>query len=79
MPEQLFTLDMIKNIAFAVTGMFIPFVGIGIGLIGYSANLGISKNPTAEPKIRTMSILAIAFCESIAIFAIVLALLVKFG
>ena len=52
--------------------------GIGIGLIGSRAADAIGRNPEAAPKIQTAMILAIAFAEAIAIYALVVALIVKF-
>jgi F-type H+-transporting ATPase subunit c len=52
--------------------------GIGIGLIGSRAMEAMGRNPEAAGTIQTNMILAIAFAESIGIFALVVALLVKF-
>ena len=52
--------------------------GIGIGLIGGGAMEAIGRNPEAESTIRTNMILAIAFAEAVAIYAIVFALIIKF-
>jgi F-type H+-transporting ATPase subunit c len=52
--------------------------GIGIGLLGMGAMQGISRNPEATPQIQTNMILAVAFAEAIAIYALVVALLILF-
>jgi F-type H+-transporting ATPase subunit c len=52
--------------------------GIGIGLIGLGALESIGRNPETEGKIRTNMILAIAFAEAVAIYALVIALIIKF-
>ena len=52
--------------------------GLGIGLIGSRAVEALGRNPEAEGQIRTTMILAAAFAESIAIFALVVALIIKF-
>ncbi len=52
--------------------------GIGIGLIGLGALQAIGRNPEAEGKIRTSMILVIAFAEAVAIYALVIALIIKF-
>lgn len=52
--------------------------GIGIGLIGLGALQAIGRNPEVENKIRTNMILAIAFAEAVAIYALVIALILKF-
>ena len=51
---------------------------IAIGNIGSSAVKAISRNPEAASKIQTMAILAIAFAEAVAIYALVIALLHSF-
>ena len=57
-------------------GAFGP--AIAIGLIGSSAVKAISRNPEASSKIQTSMILAIAFAEAIAVYALVIALVEKF-
>ncbi|PJE61968.1 ATP synthase F0 subunit C [Candidatus Roizmanbacteria bacterium CG10_big_fil_rev_8_21_14_0_10_39_12] len=52
--------------------------GLGVGLIGSKAMEALGRNPEAEASIRTTMILAAAFAESIAIFALVVALIIKF-
>jgi F-type H+-transporting ATPase subunit c len=69
----------IKNIAIAavmIGGTMIPALAIGwIGSKGLSA---IGRNPEASSKIQTAMILAIAFAEAIAIYALVVSLILKF-
>ncbi len=52
--------------------------GIGIGILGGKAMEAIGRNPEATGEIRTNMILAIAFAEAIAIYALVVALIIKF-
>lgn len=52
--------------------------GLAIGMLGKGAMEAIGRNPEAESKIRTSMILAIAFAEAIAIYALVVALIIKF-
>ncbi len=52
--------------------------GIGIGLLGSKAMEAIGRNPEAAGPIQTNMILAIAFAEAIAIYALVVAILIKF-
>ncbi len=52
--------------------------GIGIGLLAGKALEAIGRNPEAEDKIRTNMVLALAFAEAIAIYALVVALIIKF-
>ncbi|MBI2616979.1 ATP synthase F0 subunit C [Candidatus Gottesmanbacteria bacterium] len=52
--------------------------GIGIGIIAGKALEAIGRNPETEGKIRNNMILGIVFAESIAIYALVIALVIKF-
>ena len=52
--------------------------GIGIGILAGKALEAIGRNPEAAPKIQASMILAIAFAEAIAIYALVVALIIKF-
>lgn len=52
--------------------------GIGIGIIGLGALQAIGRNPETEGKVRTNMVLAIAFAEAVAIYALVVALIIKF-
>ncbi|MFA6354625.1 MAG: ATP synthase F0 subunit C [Candidatus Paceibacterota bacterium] len=51
---------------------------IAIGLIGSRGADAIGRNPEAAPKIQTAMILAIAFAEAVAIYALVVSLILKF-
>ncbi|GAC1430000.1 MAG: hypothetical protein PVS3B3_00390 [Ktedonobacteraceae bacterium] len=52
--------------------------GIGIGIAASQALGAIGRNPEAAPLIQTNMILALAFAEAIAIYALVVALLIQF-
>lgn len=52
--------------------------GVGIGLIGKGAMEAIGRNPEAGNQITTTLILSIAFAEAVAIYALVVALIIKF-
>lgn len=52
--------------------------GIGVGLLVAGAMQAIGRNPEAASKIQTNMILGAAFCEAIAIYALVVALILKF-
>ena len=52
--------------------------GIGIGLIGAKSVEAIGRNPEASSKVQTMAILAFAMAESVVIYALVIALIIKF-
>lgn len=49
-----------------------------IGWIGSKAAEAIGRNPEASSKIQTMALLAIVFAEAVAIYALVVALILKF-
>ena len=51
---------------------------IAVGLIGSKGTDAIGRNPEAAPKVQTAMILGIAFAEAIAIYALVVALILKF-
>lgn len=51
---------------------------IGIGLLASKGLEAIGRNPEASGKIQTAMILSIAFAEAIAIYALVVALIIKF-
>ena len=57
-------------------GMLGP--ALAIGLIGYAALTGIARNPEASGPIMTNMILAIAFAEAIAIYALIVAIVFIF-
>ena len=57
-------------------GAFGP--AIAIGLIGSRAMEALGRNPEAADKIQPSMILAIAFAEAVAIYALVVALIIKF-
>ena len=52
---------------------------LGIGMIGSKAVEALGRNPEAESAIRTTMILALAFAEAVAIYALVVALILKFA
>ncbi len=72
-------LDTMRLLAAAIV-MGVGSIGpaIAIGLIGSRASDAIGRNPEAAPKIQTAMIVAIAFAEAVAIYALVIALIIKF-
>ena len=52
--------------------------GIGVGLIGLGALQALGRNPEARGPIMTNMILAIAFAEAVAIYALVVAVVLIF-
>jgi len=51
---------------------------IAIGLIGSRGADAIGRNPESASKVQTAMILAIAFAEAVAIYALVVSLILKF-
>ncbi|MCX7956108.1 MAG: ATP synthase F0 subunit C [Patescibacteria group bacterium] len=71
--------DAVKLLSTALAiglGAFGP--AIAIGIIGSKAVEAIGRNPDASSQIQTNMILAIAFAEAVAIYALVVALIIKF-
>ena len=59
-----------------VLGGMVP--AFSIGWLTRHAMEALGRNPEAESAIRMNMILGIVFCEAIAIYALVVALLIKF-
>ena len=51
---------------------------LAIGMIGAAALIGMARNPENSEKIQIAMIIAIAFAEAIAIYALVVALILRF-
>jgi F-type H+-transporting ATPase subunit c len=51
---------------------------IAVAIIGAKGVRAIGRNPEAASKIQTAMVLAISFAEAIAIYALVIALVIKF-
>ncbi len=71
--------EVVKTIATAATiaiGAIAP--AIAIGQIGSKGLEAIGRNPEAADKVSSSMILGIAFAEAIAIYALVIALIIKF-
>ena len=72
-------LEILKPIAAAFAiGIGALGPGIGIGILAGKAMEAIGRNPEAAQRIQTSMILAIAFAEAIAIYALVVALIIMF-
>lgn len=79
MADLITTADAIKQLAVGLTiaiGGLMP--AYGIGAIVSKAMEAIGRNPDASDKIQTSMILGLAFAEAIAIYALVVALIIKF-
>lgn len=71
--------EAIKSLAAAIAiGLGAMMPSLGIGILAGKAMEAIGRNPEAASKIQTSMILAIAFAEAIAIYALVVALIIKF-
>ena len=51
---------------------------LAIGMIGAAALFAMARNPQNSDRIQIAMIIAIAFAEAIAIYALVIALILKF-
>lgn len=72
-------LEAVQSIGAAIAiGLGALGPGIGIGILAGKAMEAIGRNPEATQKVQTSMILAIAFAEAIAIYALVVALIIKF-
>lgn len=72
--------DSIKAIAMALAaGIGVLGPGIGIGILVSRALEAIGRNPEAASKIQSTMILGIVFVEALAIFALVVAFIIKFA
>lgn len=63
------------SIAAIGAGLAAIGAGLGIGKIGGSAMDGIARQPEAANKIQTAMLIAAAFVEAVALFAVVVALM----
>ena len=73
-------LEAMKAISMAlVVGLGMIGPGIGIGILVSRALEAIGRNPEASGTIQTTMFIGIAFTEALAIFAIVVGFIVKFG
>jgi len=80
MTEFELALEGTKVMAMAITvavGVFGP--AIGIGMLVSRALEAIGRNPEAAPKIQATMLLGIAFVEALAIFALIVAFVIKFA
>ena len=79
MPEGLTLGDGLKALAAALSialGAIGP--GLGIGMLAGRAMEALGRNPEARAPIQQNMILALAFAEAIAIYALVVAIIIVF-
>lgn len=71
-------IDAAKLVAagLAMSGLIGP--GVGIGIVVNGALHAMGRNPDAGGELRTNMILGIVFCESIAIYSMVIAFILMF-
>ena len=71
--------DALKNIGAGLAiGLGAIGPAIGIGILAAKAMESLGRNPEAGGQIQQNMILAIAFAEAIAIYALVVAIIIKF-
>lgn len=71
--------ESIKNIMMGAT-IAVGAIGpaLAIGMIGAKGVEAIGRNPEAQSMVTTNMILAIAFAEAVAIYALIVSLIIKF-
>ena len=73
-------LEAAKTLAMALAaGLGVIGPGIGIGIVVGKALEAMGRNPEASGKIQATMFIGIAFTEALAIFALVIAFIVKFA
>lgn len=72
--------DALKAIAMAIAaGVGVLGPGLGIGLLVARALEAIGRNPEAAGQVQATMFIGIAFVEALAIFALVVAFVIKFA
>ena len=75
-----FDIESAKVLAMALAaGLGVIGPGIGIGIVVGKALEAMGRNPEASGKIQATMFIGIAFTEALAIFALVIAFIVKFA
>jgi len=76
----LITADSYKAIAMGIAAGFgVLGPGIGLGILVSKALEAIGRNPEAAGKVQATMFIGIAFVEALAIFALVVAFIIKFA
>lgn len=70
--ETVATTGLSGNVGLGLAG---AGAGIGIGMIGAKAAEAVGRNPGAFGNILTLSIIAMALAEAIAIYALIMAII----
>ena len=72
--------EAMKNLAMGIAaGLGVLGPGLGLGILVSKALEAIGRNPEAAPKIQATMFIGIAFVEALAIFALVVAFIIKFA
>ena len=72
--------DALKAIAMGIAAGFgVLGPGIGLGILVSKALEAIGRNPEAAGKVTATMFIGIAFVEALAIFALVVAFIIKFA
>lgn len=72
--------EAMKAVAMALAaGIGVLGPGVGIGILVARALEAIGRNPEAAPKVQATMFIGIAFVEALAIFALVVAFIIKFA
>lgn len=72
--------DALKAVAMAIAAGFgVLGPGIGLGILVSKALEAIGRNPEAAGKVQATMFIGIAFVEALAIFALVVAFIIKFA
>jgi F-type H+-transporting ATPase subunit c len=77
---EILNIEEIKLLAMSfVVGLGMIGPALGIGAVVSKSLEAIGRNPEASGKIQTNMIIGVAFIEALAIFAIVVGLLIRYG
>lgn len=77
--ELIMELEAMKALAMGIAaGVGVLGPGIGIGILVSKALEAIGRNPEAAGKVQATMFIGIAFVEALAIFALVVAFIIKF-
>jgi F-type H+-transporting ATPase subunit c len=76
--EFIMSPEAARMIGAAVAVIALHGVGIGMGNLFATWISSVARNPEAEDKVRFMGMLGFALTESIALFALLIALLILF-
>ncbi len=77
--DQLSDKSMMYLAAALAIGLGALGPGLGIGILGYGAMQALGRNPEARGPIMTNMILAIAFAEAVAIYALIVGIILAMG